>query len=142
MAVASTKKGNVPFNEATFASFVLSTCPTDWRNQYEMNHKTIPESTRSMLLDLENTDKVFAAKDGKKARAIKASAGTAPKKAENVPKKHGKGGGSRGSAPKKKARSAKYCKWCKAASGTFQTHKTIECCRFDKDGNEVSTSST
>ncbi len=59
LAVASTEKGNVPFNEATLASIVLSTCPTDWMNQYEMNHKTVPESTRSMLLDLENIKKVL-----------------------------------------------------------------------------------
>ena len=29
LAVTSTEKGNVPFNEATLASIVLSTCPTD-----------------------------------------------------------------------------------------------------------------
>jgi hypothetical protein len=91
LAVTSTKKENVPFNEATLAIIVLSTCPTDWRNQYKMNHKTVPESTRSMLLNLENIKKVFARKDGKKARAIKALAGTAPKKAGIVPRKHGKG---------------------------------------------------
>ena len=79
LAVASTKKGNVPFNEATLASIVLSTCPTDWRNQYKMNHKTVPESTRSMLLNLENIEKVFAVKDGKKTRSNKAAAATAPK---------------------------------------------------------------
>ncbi len=118
------------------ASIVLSTCPTDWRNQYEMNHKTVPKSTRSMLLDLENIRKVFVMKDGKKARAIKASAGTAPKKAGIVPRKHGKGGGSGGPAPKK-ARSTKYCKWCKAVGGAHQTHDTSECCRFDKDDKEV-----
>jgi hypothetical protein len=137
LVVASTKKGNVPFNEATLASIVLSTCPTDWRNQYEMNHSTVPESTRSMLLDLENIEKVFATEDGKKARSTKAKAGTAPKKvAFSVPKKQGKGGGSGGPAHKK-ARSAKYCKWCKAAGGAFQTHDTIECRRFDKDSKEV-----
>jgi hypothetical protein len=102
-----------------------------------MNHKTVPELTRSMLLDLENIKKVFATKDGKKARCIKAKAGTAPKKvAFSVPNKHGKGGGSGGPAPKK-AHSTKYCKWCKAAGGAFQTHDTIECHRFDKDGKEV-----
>jgi hypothetical protein len=89
-----------------------------------------------MLLDLENIEKVFATKDGKKARAIKASAGTAPKKAGIVPRKHWKGGGSGGPAPKK-ARSAKYFKWCKAAGGAHQTHNTSECCRFDKDGKKV-----
>ncbi len=51
---------------------------------------------KSMLLDLENIEKVFAMKDGKKARSVKALAGTAPKKAGIVPKKHGKGGGSGG----------------------------------------------
>jgi hypothetical protein len=80
----------------------------DWRNQCKMNHKTVPESTRSMLLDLENIQKVFVSKDGEKARAIKALAGTAPKKAGIVPRKHGKGDGSGGLAPKK-ACSAKYC---------------------------------
>ena len=52
LAGAFTEKGNVPFNKATLASIVLATCPTDWRNQYEMNHKTVPELTRSMFLDL------------------------------------------------------------------------------------------
>ena len=119
------------------ASIVLSTCPTDWRNQYEMNHKTVPESTRSMLLNLENIEKVFAMKDGKKARSIKAKAGTAPKKvAFSVPKKHGKGGGSGGPAPKK-AHSAKYCKWCKTKGGPYQTHDTSEYRRFDKDSKEI-----
>jgi hypothetical protein len=42
-----------------------------------------------VFLDLENTEKVFASKDGKKARAVKASAGTDPKKAGIVPRKHG-----------------------------------------------------
>ncbi len=102
LSAASTEKGNVSFNKATLASIVLSTCPTDWRNQYEMNHKTVPESTRSMLLDLENIEKVFATIDGKKARSIKAKAGTAPKKVGfSVPKKHGQGGVSGGPAPKK-----------------------------------------
>ncbi len=52
LAVASTKKGNVPFNDATLASIVLATCHIDWRNFYEFNHKTVPESTRSMLHNL------------------------------------------------------------------------------------------
>jgi hypothetical protein len=51
-----------------------------------MNHKTVPEWTRSMLLNLENIETVFTMKDGKKARAIKALAGTTPKKAGIVPK--------------------------------------------------------
>ena len=66
LAVASTEKGNVPFNTATLASIILATCPTDWRNQYKMNHKTVPESIKSILFDLENIKKVFAAKTARK----------------------------------------------------------------------------
>jgi hypothetical protein len=101
-----------------------------------MNHKTVPELTRSMLFNLKNIEKVFVTKDSKKARSNKATAGTAPKKGGTVPRKHGKGGGSGVPAPKK-ARSAKHCKWCKVAGGPFQTHDTSECHRFDKDGKEV-----
>jgi hypothetical protein len=42
LAVAAIEKGNVPFNNATLASMVLSTCHIDWRNLYELNHKTVP----------------------------------------------------------------------------------------------------
>ncbi len=90
-----------------------------------------------MLLDLENIKKVFANKDGEKARSNKAKVSTAPKKvAFSVPKKQGKGGDSGGPAHKK-ARTAKHCKHCKAAGGAYQTHDTSKCCRFDKDGKEV-----
>ncbi len=33
MAVADTKKGNVPFNEADLARIVLKAVPTTWVNQ-------------------------------------------------------------------------------------------------------------
>ncbi len=59
LAVTSTEKGNVPFNNATLAGIVLVTCHIDWRNLYELNHKTVPESTRSMLHNLETIEKVF-----------------------------------------------------------------------------------
>ena len=80
LAVASTKKGNVPFNDATLAGIVLATCHIDWRNLYELNHKTVPESTRSMLHDLETIEKVFVEKNYEKSRATKARVSTAPPK--------------------------------------------------------------
>ncbi len=101
LVVASTKKGNVPFNDTTLASIVLSTCHIDWRNLYKLNHKTVPESTRSMLHDLEMIEKVFIEKNNKKAKANVAKAGTAPQKGLSVPRKKGNGGGSGGPAPKK-----------------------------------------
>ena len=43
-AVASMEKGNVPFNKATLAGIIMATCLVAWRNQYNLTHKTIPES--------------------------------------------------------------------------------------------------
>ncbi len=43
------------------------------------------------------------------------------------------GGANKGTL--KKGRTAKYCKWCKAANGSFTTHDTAECRRFEKDGS-------
>jgi hypothetical protein len=66
-AVASTKKGNIPFNDATSAGIILATCPTEWQNQYKMNHRTIPESPRAMPQDLENIEKVYVERTNNKA---------------------------------------------------------------------------
>jgi hypothetical protein len=136
LAVGSTDKGSVLFKDATLAGIVLATCHIDWRNLYDLNHKTTPESTRLMLHDLETIKKVFAEKNNKKAKASVAKAGTAPQKGASVPHKKGKGVGSGGAAPKK-ACTAKYCKWCKAVDGPHQTHNTSDCRRFDKDSKEV-----
>jgi hypothetical protein len=56
-AVASTEYGNVPFNESTLASIILSHLPVAWRNQYNLTHTIVPESPRAILLDLENLKK-------------------------------------------------------------------------------------
>jgi hypothetical protein len=133
LAVATTEMGNVPFTEATRVSIILSHLPVAWRNQYNLTHKTVPESPRTMLRDLENIEKLFVEKYNEKAQANKAKAATAPNTAEHVPKKRAHGGGSNRGAPKK-GHSAKYCKWCKTANGHYTTHNTIKCCRFEKDG--------
>ena len=67
LAVASTEMGNVPFTEATHASIILLLLPVAWRNQYDLKHKTVPESPRAMLLDLKNIEKLFIKKYNKKA---------------------------------------------------------------------------
>ncbi len=132
LAVAYTEMGNVPFTEATHASIILSHLPIAWRNQYDQKHKTVPESPRTMLQDLENIKKLFIKKHNEKAQANKAKAATAPKTAKRMPKKHTHGGRSNRGAPQK-GHSAKYCKWCKTANGPYTTHDIIECCRFKKD---------
>ncbi len=52
-AVPTTKKGNIPFGEADLAVIVLSSVPMSWQNQNNLNHLTVPKSTRTLLPDLE-----------------------------------------------------------------------------------------
>jgi hypothetical protein len=52
-AVPTTKKGKTPFSEADLAVIVLSSVPMLWQNQYNLNHSMVPESTRTLLPDLE-----------------------------------------------------------------------------------------
>ncbi len=122
--------GDSPFTEATHASIILSHLPVAWRNQYDLTHKTVPESPRTMLVDIE---KMQVEKYNKKAKASKAKAASASAELR-VPKKRANAGGADKGIPKK-GRTAKYCKWCKAANGSFTTHDTAECHRFEKDGS-------
>jgi hypothetical protein len=64
-----------------------------------------------------------------------AKATTASKAAEHVPKKRTREGDSDRGAPKKGS-TDKFFKWCKAVDGSFTTHNTTECCRFNKDGSQ------
>ncbi len=52
-AVPMMKKGNIPFGEADLAAIMLSSVPMSWQNQYNLNHSMVPESTRTLLPDLE-----------------------------------------------------------------------------------------
>jgi hypothetical protein len=57
-AVATTKKGNVPFKEADLASIILAALPLTWQNQDNLMHSTVPESPRMLLVDLENIERI------------------------------------------------------------------------------------
>jgi hypothetical protein len=135
-AVASTELGNMPFNETTLASIVLSHLPVAWRTQYALTHKLVPESPRAILVDLENIEKLFVEKANESARANKAKLAAATKADERVPRKGKRTGGGPGNGNQKKGRTNKYCKWCKAVDGPFTTHNTTECHRFNKDGSQ------
>jgi len=78
-AVASTELGNVPFNETTLASIVLTHLPAAWRAQYALTHVLAPESLRAILNDLENIKKLFTEKANEAARANKAKVASATK---------------------------------------------------------------
>ena len=59
MAVATTKKGNVPFGYADLAYILLAAVPITWQNQYNPMHATVPDSPRQLLVDLENIELVM-----------------------------------------------------------------------------------
>jgi hypothetical protein len=53
MAIAGTKKMNVPFDEADLARILLNLVPSSWVNQYNMTHSTLPKNPRALLNNLE-----------------------------------------------------------------------------------------
>jgi hypothetical protein len=59
MAIAGTKKINVPFNEADLAGIVLNLVPSSWVNQYDMMHATVPKNHRALPTDLEAIEQVM-----------------------------------------------------------------------------------
>ncbi len=90
-AVPTTKKGNIPFNEADLAAIVLSSVPMSWQNQYNLNHSTVPESTRTLLPDLEAIKQVMVEKKGANLKA-KGKGSTAPSEPKGNPKRKASGG--------------------------------------------------
>ncbi len=48
MAVADTKKGNIPFDEADLAGITLKAVPTSWVNQYNLTYSTYPEVSEAV----------------------------------------------------------------------------------------------
>ena len=81
-AVPMTKKGNIPFGKADLAAIVLSSVSMSWQNQYNLNHSTVPESTRTLLPDLEAIERVMEEKRGAnlKAKAKGSTAGRGQRK--------------------------------------------------------------
>jgi hypothetical protein len=84
-AVPTRKKGNIPFGEANLAAIVLLSVPMSWQNQYNLNHSTVPKSTRTLLPDLEAIEQVMVEKKGANLKA-KGKGSIAPSKAKGNPK--------------------------------------------------------
>ncbi len=75
MAVAGTKKMNVPFDGADLARIVLNLVPLSWVNQYNMMHLTPPKNPRALMNDLKAMEQVMDEKHNAnlKAKAKEAS---------------------------------------------------------------------
>ncbi len=61
--------------------------------------------------------------------------GTAPSEAKGNPKRKASGGPT-GRVPKKGC-NEKSCQHCKAHGSPFQTHNTLDCCRYDSNGKPL-----
>jgi hypothetical protein len=105
-----------------------------WQNQYNLNHSTVPESTRTLLPDLEAIERVMVEKLSQKLKA-KGKGSAALSKDKSNPKRKASGGPA-GSVPKK-GRSEKFCQHCKAHGGPFQTHNTLDCRCYDSNGKPL-----
>jgi hypothetical protein len=135
MAVMGTKKGNVPFDEASLAGIVLNSVPVSWLNQYNMTHQMLPSRTRALLQDLEPIEQVMDEKHkaGLKAKAKDSSASVI---AKGSSKKRSASRNPSEQVPKK-GKPSKFCQHCKAKGGPHLTHNTKECCRYDGNGDLV-----
>jgi hypothetical protein len=90
-AVPMTKKGNILFGKADLAAIVLSSVLMLWQNQYNLNHSTVPKSTRTLLPDLEIIKQVMVEKKGANLKA-KGKGSTAPSKPKGNPTRKASGG--------------------------------------------------
>ncbi len=106
MAVANTKKGNIPFDEADLTGIVRKAVPTSWVNQYNLTHSTLPKSPRLLVPDLENIERVMNKKRAESAKA-QGKDGTASAGAKSNLKKRA----STGSTERvpKKVKTVKFC---------------------------------
>ncbi len=138
MAVAGTKKMNVPFDEADLAGTVLNLVPSSWVNQYNMMHSMLPKNPRALLKNLEAIERVMDEKHSAslKVKAKEASSASAATKGSST--KHPASGSSGELQVPKKAGPSKFCQHCKAKVGPHLTHNTKEYRRYVGNGNPFS----
>jgi hypothetical protein len=138
MAVAGTKKMNVPFDKADLAGIVLNLVPSSWINQYNMTHSRLPKNPRALLNNLEAIEQVTDEKHNATLKAKAKEANTASAATKESSKKHPASGNSSELRVPKKARPSKFCQHCKAEGGPHLTHNTKECRRYGGNGNPAS----
>jgi hypothetical protein len=130
-ANAGTKLENVLFTEAELGTHVLSMCPLQWQDQYNMNEKDMMPMDMCLLLTLlEAIERVYTYEKGK----LKSS-----KKLSHKSKKGKKRPGTEAMVRVlKKVCFEKHCNLCKKHGGAYITHNTRDCHRFEKDGKDKS----
>ena len=135
MAVATTKKENVPFGYADLVLILLAAVMITWQKQYNLMHATVPDSPRQLLADLENIERVMMEHKNERQRSKEKAVVAAPGKGKL---KRGSSGGGTCIRVPKKARTDKFCQLCKTHGGAHQTHNMSKCWQYDKDGKPLS----
>jgi hypothetical protein len=79
------------FGKADLAAIMLASVPMLWKNQYNLNHSTIPELTCTLLPNLEAIEHIMVEKQKEKLKA-KGKASTAWPKAKSNSKHKASGG--------------------------------------------------
>jgi hypothetical protein len=138
IAVAGTKKMNVPFDEADLAGIVLSAVLSSWVNHYNMTHSALSKRPRALLNDLEAIKQVMDEKHQANLKLKTKEASTASGATKGSSKKRSTSGSPGELQVPKKAKPSKFCQHCKAKGGPHLTHNTKECRRYDGMGNPIS----
>jgi hypothetical protein len=138
MAIAGTKKMNVPFDEADLAGIMLNMVPSSWVNQYNMTHSMLPKNPRALLNNLEAIKRVMDEKHSISVKATAKEATAASAATKESSKKCSASGNSGELQVPKKAWPSKFCQHCKAKGRPHLTHNTKECRRYNRMGNPVS----
>jgi hypothetical protein len=94
MAVAGSKRMNVPFDKADLARIVLNSVPSSWVNQYNMTHSTLPKNPRALLNNLEAIKRVMDEKHSASLKAKAKEVNAASTAAKGSSKKHPMSGSS------------------------------------------------
>ncbi len=138
MAVAGTKKMNVPFDKAVLVKIALNSELSSWVNQYNMMHSMLPKNPKALLNNLEAIKQVMDKKNNASIKVKAKEANAASVAAKGSSKKHPASRSSGDLRVPKKAKPSKFCQHCKAKGGPHLTHNTKECCRYDGNGNPIS----
>jgi hypothetical protein len=120
-----------PLDDVDIVSHILCMVPRNWQDQYELTGATVPQSVRKLLDALERIEKAFPTDKEYEGTQTNAKGGGSSKK---------KMVSFSDQIPKKCRVDAKHCILCKKHGGTDNTHNTMECRRYEKDGTPKSPS--
>jgi hypothetical protein len=128
---ATTKLETVTSTEAELGSHVLTMCPIQWQDQYNLNEKGMtPMDLCLLLTPLETIEHICTHEKAKSESS---------KKASHKGEKGKKQPGTKSTAMvSKKVHFEKHCNLCKKHGGAYTMHNTKDWCRYEKDRKEKS----